>query len=146
MADTQVGTGVIQGITNDGSTMTITGFATFLMQDMEAEEQFDLSTGKDAGGFDANLSAVNERIEQTIDFIIAGPTRAAAAATAVFIAPLAKITIAHHKIAAFNGDWIYMGGQKISVNNVNQGRINGLKIRRYTDATQNTSLTTTVSG
>lgn len=146
MSDIQTGAGVVQGVANDGTAISITGYATFLLKKTDLEHRFDLTEIKDAGGEDATLLAKNEHQEIEIDFVLSGATRAAAAATGVFITPLTKVTLAHFKISAFNGDYTYVGGAKINLADVEQGRLTGLRLRKYADSTRNTSLTTTVSG
>lgn len=145
-AETQTGSGTLHGITNSGSAITITGYATFLLQSVKGSHNFQLGEVKDAIGFDATLLASNEYIETTLDFVLSGATRAAAAATAVMPAPIAKLTLANFKVALFNGDWVYVGGTVIDLSNIDRAKLNGLKMRKYADAAQNTALTTTVTG
>lgn len=140
-AEIQVGTAVVSGITNNGSAITITGFATFIFDKAKAQHHFDLRDTKDAVGFDVNLAALNEYIEVDLDFEPSGATRAAAAAVAVFPAPLAAITLANFKISLFNAVWVYVGGAALDLDKVANAEMTGLKIRKYADATQNTSLT-----
>jgi hypothetical protein len=144
-AEVQNGTGVVHGITNGGSAITMTGYATFILGSLGATHKFDLDALKDETKFDKTLIATNGHLELDIKWRPSGATRAAAAATAVFITPLAAITLANFKIPAFNGAWVYIGDQKISINAEGVADIE-LKLRKYDDATQNTSLTTTVSG
>jgi hypothetical protein len=47
-------------------------------------------------------------------------------------------------VAAYNGAWIYVGDQGVDLSH-GVAKVS-LKIRKYDDSTQNTSLTTTVSG
>lgn len=145
-AEIQTGAGTIYGVANDGTAIAIPGYATFLIQSAGLEHQFDITDVKDGGGFDATAVAVNEHTEITIDFVMSGATRAAAAAIGVFLTPLSSVALTHFKISAFNGTWQYRGGAKIDLSNNASGKLSGLKLRKYADATQNTALTTTVTG
>lgn len=146
-AEVQNGTGVVQGVANDGTAIAITGYATFLLQKATLDHIFDLQNVQDAGGFDATLLAINEHMELTIDLVLSGATRAAAAATGVFVAPLAVTTLTHFKISLFNSTkWVYIGGTKIDLSNGDRARLTGFKLRAYSDATQATSLSTIVTG
>ena len=143
-AEIQNGTGVLYGVNNSGSPITMLGYATFILEAGKAGHKFKLTAVEDALDFDAALIAANGNVELEITWTPSGATRAAAAATAVFLAPLAKVTLANFKVTAFNGDWVYIGDETIDVSR-GVGKMS-LKIRKYDDATQNTSLTTTVSG
>lgn len=139
------GTGVLHGITNDGTAITMSGYATFLLESLKGAHKFNLDSVIDAQKFDAALIATNGRLEVTITWTPSGATRAAAAATIVTLSPLAKVTLAHFKVAAMNGDWVYTGDESIDLTNSGPAKMS-IPIRKYDDATQNTSLTTTVSG
>ena len=141
--EVQNGTGIVHGIRNDGSAITMTGYATFILETAKGQHKFKLDNVEDELGFDAALIATNGHVETDITWTPSGATRAAAEATAVFLTPLAKVTLDNFKITAFNGDWIYIGDQSIDLSH-KMGKIT-LKVRKYDDATQNTSLTTTVS-
>jgi hypothetical protein len=142
--EVQNGTGLIHGIANNGSAITLEGYATFLLETAKAGHKFKLDSIEDELGFDATLIATNGHVETTINWTPSGATRAAAAATAAFLTPLATVTLANFKVAAFNGDWIYVGDQSIDLSH-GVGKMS-LKLRKYDDSTQNTSLTTTVTG
>ena len=144
MSDIQTGKGILFGITNSGTPITLTGFATFILESGKAAHKFKLTAVEDEGEADVALIATNPCLEIDVTWTPSGATRAAAAATAVFLAPLAKVTLANYKVAAFNGDWIYIGDQSIDLSH-NVAKIS-LKIRKYDDPTQNASLVTTVTG
>lgn len=144
-AEVQTGTAKLFGITNDGTAFTIGGFATFVAQSAKLDHKFDLQADKDTNNADVTLIGTNELVEGTLDFEPSGATRAAAAAVAAFLTPLAKVTLTHYKLAALNGDWIYTGNQSISLSFNASAKIS-LPVRRYVDAAQNTSLTTPVTG
>ena len=145
-AEIQVGTAVLHGITNSGSAITITGFATFLFDSAKAQHNFDIQDIKDATGFDACAVATNEHVEIDLNFTPSGATRAAAAAICAFPTPLSKVVLANFKVTAFNGDWQYRGGTAIDLTNTGPAKISSVKIRKYSDTTQNASLVVTVSG
>lgn len=142
--EVQTGTGILFGISNTGAAITMTGYASFILDSSKAGHKFKLDAVEDELGFDKSLIATNAHLEQDITWNPSGATRAAAAATAVILNPLAKVTLANFKVAAFNGDWVYVGDESIDLSHGNAKM--SLKIRKYDDAAQNTSLTTTVSG
>ncbi len=144
MAEIQTGTGVLYGIQNDGSPISIEGYATFILETAKGNHKFEMDAVKDENNFDRALIATNPHIELDISWTPSGATRAAAAATAVFLEPLAKVTLDNFKIAAFNGDFVYVGDASIDLSH-KQGKMM-LKVRKYDDADQNASLTTTVTG
>src|SRR5438132_7046056 len=143
-SETQTGSGILFGITNNGSPITLEGYATFILDTAKASHKFKLDEIKDEIEFDRALVATNAHIETDITWTPSGATRAAAAATAVFLLPLSKVTLANFKAAAFNGDWVYVGDESIDLSH-GMAKMS-LKIRKYDDADQNTSLTTTVVG
>ena len=122
----------------------MTGFATFILESGKAGHKFKLTAIEDELEFDAALIATNGHLEIDITFTPSAATRALAAGIAVILAPLAKVTLANFKVAAYNGDWIYVGDESIDLSH-SVAKMS-LKIRKYDDSTQNTALTTTVSG
>jgi hypothetical protein len=142
--ETQNGKAILYGITNSGNPITITGYASFILESAKAGHKFDMEHIKDENGFDAALIATNGRIELDLTWCPAGATRAAAIATAAMPAPLSKVTLSNFDVAAFNGDYVYVGDAMIDLTQ-KQAKMS-LKIRKYDDATQNASLVTTVLG
>ncbi len=143
-AEVQTGTAVLHGITNDGSAITIEGYATFILDSAKGGHKFKLDAVEDETGFDKCLVATNALVEMDITWMPSGATRAAAAATAAFLTPLAGVTMDNFKVTAFNGDWIYVGDQSIDLSH-GVAKMS-LKLRKYDDSEQNTSLSTTVVG
>lgn len=145
-AEIQVGTAILHGINNSGSAITMLGYATFVLDSVKGQHKFGIDAITDEKGFDVSLIAKNAHVETDINWMPSGATRAAAATTTVFLSPLAKVTLANFKVAAFNGDWIYFGDETIDLSAGNPGKMS-LKIRKYDDSTQNAALTATpVSG
>jgi hypothetical protein len=144
-AEVQTGKAVVHGITNSGTPIAFPGYATFILSGVKGSHKWKLNEIKDEIEFDTNLTATNPYIETTITWMPSGATRAAAATTAVFLTPLASIALANFKVGAFNGTWIYVGDEEIDLNSTGPAAMS-IKIRKYDDATQNTSLSTTVSG
>jgi len=144
MAEIQNGTAIVYGVSDSGTPITMTGFATFILGSGKATHKFELDRVKDSGKATKALVAADGHLELDITWTPSGTTRAAAAATAVIISPLAKVTLANFKITAFNGDWVYVGDEAIEVGD-GAGKMS-LKLEKYDDAAQNTSLTTTVTG
>lgn len=141
--DIQTGVALIQGIRNNGTPISITGVATFLMDTAKATHKFKITEGEDETGFDANLTATNPYVEADVDFKPSGADRDAAADVAVFLEPLQTVAMANFEVSEFNGNWIYMGDGSINLSHSHATM--SLKLRKYKDATQNTSLNTTVS-
>lgn len=139
----QHGLAQVHGIRNNGTPISITGVATFLLDSAKATHKFDMEAGKDELGFDANLTAVNPHVEFDIAFRPAGADRDAAEAVAAFLEPLATVTLANFALDEFNGDCIYVGDGQIDLSS-GKAATQSLKLRKYKDATQNTLLTTTV--
>lgn len=142
--EVQSGSGILFGISNTGSPITMTGYATFILDTAKGTHKFKLDAIEDELGFDRALIATNSHKELDITWTPSGATRAAAATTAAFLDPLAKVTLANFKVDAYNGDWVYVGDQAIDLSHA-AAKIS-LKVRKYDDADQNASLTTTVSG
>lgn len=141
-SEVQTGKGTLFGITS-GTAITMTGYASFILDTAKAGHKFKLDAVEDEGGFDASLIATNAHVELDINWTPSGASKAAAAATAVFLTPLSKVTLANFTATAFNGDYVYVGDQSIDLSH-GPAKMS-LKIRKYDDATQNASLTTTVS-
>lgn len=142
----QVGRGVIYGLVSGA----IDVYAATLLQSARPTHKFDVKDVKDANAFDAAATATNEHIDITVDFEVVAPSgaasRANAAAQAVFIAPLSKVVLSAFPIAAINGTYCYRGDASIEVPNEKGARFTLPNLRRYADPTQNTLMTTTVSG
>lgn len=143
-AEIQNGTAIVYGVSDNGTPITMTGFATFTLGSGKLTHKFDLDRIKDSAKFTKALVAADGHLELELTWTPSGATRAAAAATAVVIAPLAKVTLANFKVVAANGDWVYVGDETIEMGE-GAGKIS-LKLEKYDDVTQNTSLTTTVTG
>jgi hypothetical protein len=143
-AEIQTGKAVVFGITNNGGAITMTGYATFILDSVKGSHKFELDDVKDENKYDVSLIATNGRLEISVTWKPSGATRAAAATTAVIIAPLTKVTLSNFKVAAYNGDWVYIGDEELTVEQAPASM--SLKLRKYDDATQNASLTTTVVG
>ena len=135
---------IITGITDDGTQIALPGYATFIADSVDAAHSFDLAEIKDETNHDASLVATNGKLEVDITWTPSGATRAAAAATAVFLTPLASVALNHFKVTALNGTWIYVGNGSIKLSQ--SAAKMTLKVRKYDNSTQNTSLATTVTG
>jgi hypothetical protein len=146
LPEIQTGTAKLVGITNDGTQIAISAFATFVAQAIDLADNTRIKEEQDETDFDVTLIASNQNIEGRLTIEPSGATRAAAAAAAVFLTPLAAVQLSHFKLAALNSNyWIYMGKQRIMLNNKDSAKIE-LPIRLYTNAAQAAALSTTVSG
>lgn len=140
--EVQNGRAYIHGIRNDGTAIAITGYASFTIESASLTHQFTLDELEDELGFHKSLIASNPHVKTELVFLPDGATRAAAEAIGVFVNPLAAVVITHCAVAALNGTWIYEGGARLELSH-KQGKMT-LPIRKYSDATQNTSLATTI--
>ncbi len=113
-----------------------------VQQSMKMSQEYEEEIVKDAVGQDSAWLARNERWMGDIAMKLLGDTAAHAAAGAAFLAPLAVVTITASPVAAFNTTWQITNGSDIGLNNDKVGDIN-FKLRRYSDATQNTLAQTT---
>ena len=163
--DILVGQAVLHGIQNDGTAISVTKYATFIMTKISAQHMFELKKVKNELDFTTAGVSVDETADITIDLTISGGpsgTRATAAATAVFPAPLSKITLSHVKIQTsfetsnntsgaagtkiFDGDYSYEGGTTIDLNQSDFAKLTGIKLKKYADSAQNVSMTTPIVG
>jgi hypothetical protein len=137
------GSAILHGIRNDGTAIDIDYLA--FIDTSKVQHKFKLDAIEDEQGFDASLIATNEHYECDITLTPKGATRAAVEAAVVVLEPLASVAFTHFSVAIFNGTWIYVGDQSIELSKGKEGKVT-LKFRKYADSTQNTSLSTTVSG
>ncbi len=140
----QNGRATLFGIRSDGTPIAISGYVSIILETGKGQHKFKMDSIEDELGFDASLIATNGHVELDLAWTPTGATRADAEASAVFLEPLAKVTISNVAVAFVNGDWVYVGDQSIDLSH-KQGKMT-LKVRKYDDADQNTSLTTNVTG
>ena len=154
-----VGQGALHGIQNDGTQMGLgTLYGTYVLNKITGSHVWDLKTLKDETDFTAAMCAVDESAEVDIDFTVSsgvGGNRAAAAALAIFAAPLAVFSLTHNKLQGtfqtsagklFDGNFVYIGGAKIDIAQNDWVKITGIKLKKWANVAQNASLTTTVVG
>lgn len=141
--ETQNGTAIVFGITNSGTPITIEGYATFILETGKAQHKFKVDYIEDENGFDTAAVATNAFTEVDLTWTPSGASKAAAAATAVFLEPLSKVTLANFTVTEFNGDWLYIGDASIDLSHKQAKMM--IKVRKYADSDQNSSMTTTVS-
>src|SRR5256885_6928587 len=143
--EVQNGLAVVHGIRSNGTPVAITAYASFILETVKAAHKFKLEAVEDEVGFDRSLIATNAHVELDITLTPAGATRAAAAASvADFLEPLSLIQTSNFELAFLNDSWIYIGDQAIDLSH-KQAKVT-LKVRKYQDADQNNSLSTTVVG
>jgi hypothetical protein len=140
----QNGQAVLFGIANDGSKITISGYASFILQDGKLDHKFKMTAVEDENEADAALVATNEYYEATITWIPSGASRVAALATVALPVPLQALSMSHFAVNLLNGTWIYVGDASVNLTH-STGKMS-LKVRQYTNLSQNSSLATTVSG
>ena len=137
------GSAILHGIRNDGTAIDIEYLA--FIDTAKLQHKFKIDDIEDEQGFDASTVATNEHYEVDITLTPKGATRSAVEAATVVLDPLQSVTFAHFAVDIYNGDWIYRGDQSIELSKGKEGKVT-LKFRKYADATQNTSLATTVTG
>jgi hypothetical protein len=156
-----VGQAVLHGIQNDGTQIVVSPYATFVLNKVGGNHAFEMKSLKDETDFTAAMVAVDEGSEIDIDLTISAgtsSTRAAAAALAVYPSPLQAVTLSHLKtqgtfasagntaVKLFDGTFSYLGGAKIDMSQGDFVKLTGMKLKKWANAAQNTSLTTVVSG
>lgn len=105
-------------------------------------QNFEEEIVKDVHGFDAAWLARNEHHMFDVGMKLLGPTATNAAAGAAFLAPFATVTLSGFTAGLFNAAYQLVSGGDIDLGNTKVGDIN-FKLRKYADATQNTSAVTT---
>ena len=156
-----VGQAVLHGIQNDGTQIVCSPYATFVLNKVTGSHVFEMKSIKDETDFTAAMIAVDEGCEIDIDLTISAGTagtRAAAAALAVFPSPLSSVTLSHLKtqgafasagntsVKLFDGSFSYQGGAKVDQSQSDFVKLTGMKLKKWANAAQNTSLTTVVTG
>jgi hypothetical protein len=141
--EVQNGDAVLFGMRNDGTAITIEGYATFLLDGAKLTHKVENEFVKDELGYDASVISTNAYREIDLTFVPSGATRDAAETVATIPTPLAKVTLTHFALDDYNGDWVYMGDAAIDLGH-GVGKMT-LKLRQYDDETQNASMTTTVA-
>ena len=159
--DILVGQAVLHGIQNDGTQIGFSPYATFILNKVGGNQVFEMKTIKDETDYTAAMVAVDEGNEIDIDLTISAgtaSTRAAAAALVVYPAPLSSIALSHLKTQGtfasagntanklFDGNFVYIGGAKLDMSQSDVVKLTGLKMKKFANSAQNTSLNTTVSG
>jgi len=159
--DILVGQAVLHGIQNDGTQIGISPYATFVLNKVGGSHTFEMKALKDETDFTAAMVAVDEGSEIDIDLTISagtGSTRAAAAALAVYPSPLQSVTLSHLKtqgtfasagntaVKLFDGLFCYIGGAKIDMSQSDFVKLTGMKLKKWANSSQNTSLNTVVTG
>jgi len=152
--EVQNGTALVHGIANDGTAIALSGYISFILETADAGHKFELDRIKDEMRATKSLVATDPYIELDVTWAPSGATRALAAASGnvYFLRPLAKVTISHFKVGTsivdgtspFNGDWVYVGDATIKLLQ-GTGKMS-IKLNKWDDATQNASLTTTITG
>ena len=149
-AEVLTGIAALNGIQNNGSAITLKGYATFVIQKLASTHNFDIADLKDERGFDVAAKATNTYKEIDADFTPASTTRALTASfidtLTAALTPLCSVAIANCKVTSFNGTYQYRGGGIVTQDASGDVKVTGMKLRKYDDATQNTSLTTVVVG
>jgi hypothetical protein len=141
--EVQNGRATLYGIRSNGTAITIEGYASFLIDSSKIGHKFKVQETEDELGFDASLAASNAHFEHDVTIIPTGADRDAAEEGAVFLAPLAKVTLANFALDFLNDDWIYIEGGSIDLSH-STGKLQ-IKLRKYADEDQNASLTQTIT-
>jgi hypothetical protein len=137
------GSAILHGIRNDGTAIGI-GYTAFI-DTAKLTDNVEVEDVKDEQGYDAATVFTNQHEEVEVTLTPKSTTRALVEAATVVLEAGDSLTFEHFAVDAYNGTWIYRGGQSIDLNKGKEGKVT-FKVRKYKDATQNTSLATTVSG
>ena len=137
--EVQNGLAFIHGIRG---TPAITGYASVTMDSVKASHKVKVSEIEDSLGFTAAIVATDAHVELDITFLPSADTRANAEGKAIFPDPLSRVTLSGFSVDTINGVYLYIGDASIDLNK-KEGKMT-LKLRRYDDEDQNSSLTTTV--
>lgn len=139
MANTFRGKAQISGVSG---TVTVSAVAwTLLKESVKLTNTFDEDIIKDETANDAAWRASNEKDEGDIGLrLVDTGTPSTQANIELFTAaltPYATIVLSGFKPAAFNGSFQNVSGRDLSLTNTTAGS-GSLKLRKYTDATQQT--------
>lgn len=111
-------------------------------------QNFDLKMAGDQWGQDAAWRATNESIEGDWEMKLIGTadatTKANVISGAAFLAPLALVTCSGFDLSWINTTWRHMSGSGITLNADDIGS-NTIRVKRYVNATQNTTFAQTPS-
>jgi hypothetical protein len=132
----------LEGILNDGTAISMTGIANFELDSDDLTLNWNEKENKDTQGNVQNIVQKNFRYERAIKFSPSGSTRAAAAAVVDAVFTLVSLTVAHHKVAAFNGAWRVKPGIKASLKMDDNASID-IQAEKYVNAAQNSALNST---
>lgn len=144
MANTFLGKAQVAGTSG---TVTIAAVALSpLKEGMDLTHEFEEDIIKDEQGNDAAWRAYNEKymgdIKMRLVDMEAGSSFANAKALAAALVPYAVVTITGCDIAAWNTTFQLISGSSLGLTHTSAGSM-AWKLRRYTDATQNTLASTT---
>lgn len=103
-------------------------------------ESYDKEVIKNVKGSDVSALGRNETYAGDFAMKLLGDTDTHAKAGAALLAPLAVVTLSGFEVAAFNGAYTVEPGGSIDLGNTKVGDIE-FKLMRYTDADQNTLMT-----
>lgn len=135
------------GITNSGSPISMTGTASlsnFELESADLSSTWNEKENTDSTGNVQNITQSNFKYETTFKFFPTGSTRALALTGADAIVNAYKITTANFAQTEFNGTWRVKPGTKINLKMDDNASID-ISCERYTNAPQNTNLTTILS-
>lgn len=99
---------------------------------------------QDELGNDCSWRWRNGKLTGDVNFVLCGSTAALLAAGAVLANPGTSITLSGFAITGVDGAWQLLEGQSIDLSNTDTGTM-AVKLRRYTDAAQNTAANTTAT-
>ncbi len=141
-SEIQKGRAVLYGITNNGTPVTLGGYAS-IISDVKVGHKWETDVTKDQNNFDANLTATNAHMEIDCTWTPSGATRSEINGTE-FLEPHALVVLSGFTLTMLNGNWIYWADGSLDLSK-KEGKMS-MKLRKYADEAQNTSLSTTVSG
>jgi hypothetical protein len=133
-------------LSSDGTAIVFDVILYPMPQSMKLSQEFDEDITQNEIGDDCGWRARNEKFMGDVGMKLMDKSATSLIANAktgaAFHAPYAIITITKSAVAAWNTTWQNISGGGIDQDNVKIGDIN-FRLRRYSDATQNTLAATT---
>ena len=147
ITETQIGAvAYLYGVANSGSPFSFSGAVTFEIDSADLTSTWKEKENTDTTGNVQNIIQTNFKYEQSVKFHPTAATRTLAASYADTAVTAISLTIANHKVAAFNGTWRVKAGTKINLKMDDTASMD-LSLERYLNSGQNTALTgTPISG
>ncbi len=120
------------------------GYAGVTNESLKAAQDWVEEVIVDAEGKDMTWVPRNEHVILDVEIKLTGSSIANAKASGVFLAPYAAVVLSGFDLSWMNATWQYIKGSSISLADLKHGSAT-IKLRKYADAAQQTSATTTAT-